>query len=134
MSMLKTDWVALIGRLSLAAIFIIMGFAKIGGYDGMVQFATSANVPFPEVAIVLAIIIELGGGLMIALGLKTRWAAKALAVFVLATMYFFHMNLADQGQMTMFLKNLAIFGGLLMLLAHGAGAYSIDAKMKKPTV
>ncbi len=130
--MFKSDWIALIGRVCLAAIFIILGATKISGFDGMVGYAASAGMPFPEIAIVLAIIIELGGGLMIALGWKTRWAAKALAVFLIVVTYFFHMNLADQGQMTMFLKNLSIFGGVLMLIAHGAGAYSIDAKMKKP--
>lgn len=127
------DWVALIGRVSLAVLFIFFGYAKIGGFAGMVAYAASAGMPFPEVAIVLAIIIELGGGLMIALGWKTGWAAKALAVFTLVAMFFFHLNLADQAQLTMFLKDLSIFGGLLMLLAHGAGAYSLDAKMmKKP--
>jgi putative oxidoreductase len=122
---------ALIGRVALAAIFIILGFTKIGGFDGMVAYASAYNVPFPEVAIVLAVIIEFVGGIMIAVGWKTRWAAEALAVFLIVTTLFFHTDFSDQMQMTMFLKNLAIFGGVLLLLAHGPGKYSLDERMKK---
>ncbi len=127
----KAAWMSLIGRVLLAAVFIILGFAKISGFAVMSDFAAANNVPFPDLAIVIAIVIELGGGLMIALGWKTKLAALAVIVFLIPVTYYFHTNFADPMQMTMFLKNLSILGGVLLLATYGPGKYSLDEMMKK---
>lgn len=127
----KAAWLSLFGRILLAAIFIILGFAKISSFGVMVDFAAANGVPFPELAIVVAIIVELIGGLMIALGWKTKLASWAVFVFLIPVTYYFHTNFADPMQMTMFLKNLSIMGGLLVLIASGAGKYSLDEMMAK---
>jgi putative oxidoreductase len=127
----KSAWTALIGRMLLAAIFIILGFAKISGFAVMSQFAAANNVPFSDLAIIVAIVVELIGGLMIAFGWKTKWAALSVFVFLIPVTYYFHTNFLDPMQMTMFLKNLSIMGGLLLLAAYGPGKYSIDEMLSK---
>jgi len=82
----------------------------------------------PGALLPLVIATELGGGLLIVLGLWTRLAALALAGFSLLAALLFHSNLGDQMQMILFLKNFAIAGGFLFLFAHGAGAWSLDAR------
>lgn len=121
----------LIGRLLLAYIFIMAGWSKIGGFDGTVGYIASVGLPMPTVAAIVAIIIELGGGLLLAVGYKARWAAAALAIFSLVTAAFFHAYWAlpadqAQGQMIHFMKNLAIAGGLLYVVAYGSGAFSLE--------
>lgn len=127
----KDSILTLIGRITLAAIFVIFGFTKIGTFTGMVAYASASGVPFPELAIVIAIIVELLGGLMIAVGYKTKWAALAIAIFLIPVTYYFHRNFADPVNMTMFWKNASIFGGMLVLAASGAGRYSLDARFTK---
>jgi putative oxidoreductase len=82
----------------------------------------------PGILLPLVIILEFGGGLALIVGLFTRWAALALAIFSLLAAVFFHTNFADQMQSIMFMKNLAIAGGLLLLVRHGGGELSIDAR------
>lgn len=127
----KSAWISLLGRIFLAAIFIILGFAKISSFAVMSDFAEANGVPFPDLAIIVAIVVELGGGLMIALGWKTKIAALAVFVFLIPVTYFFHTNFLDPMQMTMFLKNLSIMGGMLLLASYGAGKYSLDEMMLK---
>lgn len=127
----KGPWLSLLGRIFLAAIFIILGFAKISSFAVMSDFAEANGVPFPDLAIIVAIVLELGGGLMIALGWKTKLAALALFVFLIPVTYYFHTNFLDPMQMTMFLKNLSIMGGMLLLAAYGPGKYSLDEMMGK---
>jgi len=127
----KKDALKLLGRVLLSTIFILAGYGKIVGFGGTVAYAAAFNVPFPEVAIILAIVFELLGGLMLLVGFQTRWTALALAVFTLLVSGVFHANFAEQTEVTMLLKNLAIAGGLLYVKAGGAGRYSVDAKMKK---
>lgn len=114
----------LLARLFLAQIFLISGIGKIGAYAGTQAYMEAMGVP--GALLPLVILLEVGGGLAIVIGWKTQWAALALAVFSLAAAAIFHNNLADQIQMIMFLKNIAIAGGFLLLFAHGAGAYSLD--------
>lgn len=128
---LKSAGAALIGRVLLAAIFIILGFAKISGFAVMSQFAAANNVPFPDLAILIAIVVELVGGLMIALGWQTKNAALGIFVFLIPVTYYFHTNFLDPMQMTMFLKNLSIMGGLLLLASFGPGKYSLDEMLAK---
>lgn len=124
---------ALIGRLLLAYMFIPAGIGKIGGFAGTVGYISSKGLPMPEIGAVLAIIVEVGAGLLLLVGFQTRWAALILALFTLAAGFFFHNYWAVpteqvMTQTLMFTKNLAIAGGLLAFAAFGAGAFSVDAK------
>jgi len=121
----------LVGRVLLALIFIIAGFGKITGFEGTVGYMQAYNVPMTQVLAVLAIIVELGGGLMIAVGWKARWAAAAIFIFVLIASFIFHAFWAvpaDQAQLQniMFMKNLAIMGGMLYIIVYGSGPFSVD--------
>jgi putative oxidoreductase len=118
----------LLGRVFLSAIFIMAGYSKIGGYEGTAGYMDSMGVPGGLLPLV--ILTELGGGLAILLGLFTRPVAVALAGFSVLSGIIFH-NPADAAQQIMFMKNLALGGGFLVLAAHGAGAWSLDAKLKK---
>lgn len=115
--------ISLIARVLLSAIFISAGYQKIGGYDGTMQYMESQGVPGILLPGVIA--LELIGGLAILLGLFSRWAALALAVFCVLSALLFHFNFADQMQAAAFMKNLAIAGGLLLLFANGPGAWAV---------
>ena len=127
---------ALIGRLLLAYFFIPAGIGKITGFAGTVGYIASKGLPLPEVGAVLAIIVEVGVGLMLLLGFKTRWAALILMVFTLAASLFFHNYWAlpeaqAAMQKLMFNKNLGVAGGLLAFAAFGAGAFSLDGRRQR---
>ncbi len=124
---------SLIGRLLLALLFLPAGIAKIGGYAGTVGYIASKGLPLPEVGALVAIVVEVGGGLALVAGFGTRFAALGLALFTLAASVVFHNYWAlpaDQQmvQQLMFFKNIAVVGGLLTLAAWGAGAWSLDAR------
>ncbi len=124
---------SLVGRLLLALLFVPAGFSKIGGFAGTVGYITSAGLPAPTIAAIVAIIVEVVGGLALVFGLGTRLAALALALFTVAAAFGFHAYWAvpaDQQfmQQLLFFKNIAITGGLLVLAAFGAGAWSVDGK------
>ena len=124
---------ALTGRILLALIFITSGFSKIGGFDGTVGYIASKGLPMPAVIAALTILVELGGGLAIALGFLTRWAALALALFTLLAAVIFHTYWAVPAEQVMmqqinFWKNVSIAGGFLALAAFGPGAISVDAR------
>ena len=121
----------LIGRVLLSVIFILAGFGKIGAFAGTAGYVASVGIPMAELVTVLVIILELGGGLLLLVGFKTRIVAFLLAIFTILAALLFHNNFSDQTQMSIFLKNLAIAGGLFYVKATGAGSYSVDAKMKK---
>ena len=115
----------LVGRFGLSAIFVLSGFAKLGaGYEGTQGYMEAMGVPGGLLPLV--IFAEIVGGLAVAAGLLTRWAALGLAVFSVASAFLFHFQLADQMQFINFFKNLAIAGGFLVLAAHGAGKFSVD--------
>ena len=118
--------IVLLARLFLAHIFLLAGFGKITGYADTQGYMESMGVP--GALLPLVIILEIGGGLALIVGLFTRWAALALALFCVAAAVIFHRNFADQMQMIMFMKNFAMAGGLLLLYVHGGGAFSIDAR------
>jgi putative oxidoreductase len=119
-----TTFSAPIGRLLLALIFVMSGFGKISGYEATQGYMAAMGVPGNLLPLV--IITEVVGGLAIILGWKTRIAAFALAGFSILSALLFHTNFADQIQMIMFMKNLAIAGGFLVLFSHGPGAYAMD--------
>lgn len=114
------------GRILLASIFVLSGFTKIGGYAGTQGYMEAMGVP--GALLPLVILTELGGGLLIVLGLWTQLTALALAGFTLLAALLFHRNFGDPMQMILFLKNVAIAGGFLLLVARGAGPLSLDAR------
>jgi putative oxidoreductase len=117
-----------LARVLLALVFLIAGWSKLTGFEGTVGYIASAGLPMPEVLAVLTIIVELGGAILLIIGFHARIAAFALAVFTLLATLVYHMNIADPLQQTMFLKNLAIIGGLLYLKVYGPGPWSLSYK------
>ena len=117
-----------IGRLLLSMIFIVSGLNKIGGYAGTQGYMEAMGVP--GVLLPLVIALEVLGGLAILVGFKARLVAFALAGFSILSALLFHSDFSDQMQMISFMKNLSIAGGFLMIVAHGAGAYSLDNRSK----
>ena len=116
----------LAGRALLASLFLLAGLSKLGAYSATAAYMASAGVPGALLPVVIA--TELLGALAIILGWKTRVAATLLAGFSLLTAFTFHNNFADQTQMIMFLKNVSIAGGFLLLVANGAGPLSLDRR------
>ena len=112
------------GRVLISLIFIISGFNKIANFAGTQGFMESVGVPGQLLP--LAIALEILGGLAVVLGWHTRLAAFLLAGFSLLSGIIFHSNFGDQTQMIMFMKNVALAGGFLMIVALGAGPYSLD--------
>lgn len=127
------DGLALLGRILLAVLFVPAGISKVTGFAGTVGYIGSVGLPLPQVGAALAIVVELGLGLALLAGYKTRLAAAVLAVFTLAASFLFHNYWAmpaDKAmvQQLMFMKNVAITGGLLAFVAFGAGRLSIDRR------
>jgi len=120
---------SLAARLMLSFIFIVEGWSKIGYYEGTVQYMENHGVP--GMLLPLVILTELGGGLMIAFGFQTRLAALALGGFCILTAILFHRNIGDISEFIHFNKDLAIAGGFLLLVAFGAGRWSMDALLSR---
>jgi len=125
--------VPLIARLAISALFLVAGLRKAMAFAGTVGYFTKLGFPMPEAMAVLAIVIEIGGGILLIAGFKTRWAALALLVLTLVATFaahrFWEVDAAQYGnQLNHFLKNIAIAGGLMMLAAVGAGSISADRR------
>lgn len=118
----------LIGRIAIAAIFILSGFSKLTAPGATIGYIASAGLPVPQLALAAAILVELGGGILLILGYRTRLVAALLAIFSVVTALAFHSALDDQNQFIHFFKNLAMAGGLLQVAAFGAGRLSLDAR------
>jgi putative oxidoreductase len=116
------------GRFLISLIFIISGFNKIANFAGTQAYMESAGVP--GILLPLVIAVELLGGLAVIFGWHTRVAAFLLAGFSLVSAVLFHANFGDQMQMIMFMKNLGLAGGFLMIVALGAGPYSLDNRRR----
>ena len=119
----------LVGRVLLASLFLLSGLTKLGAYSATSAYMASAGVPGALLPVVIA--TEVVGALAVILGWKTRIAATLLAGFSLLAAFTFHNNFADQIQMIMFLKNVSITGGFLLLTANGAGPLSIDRRLAR---
>jgi putative oxidoreductase len=118
------DIAALAGRILLALIFLDSGIEKFTHYQGTLGYMTKAGLPFPEVLMVLSGLVETICAAMIITGWKARWGALGLVVWMIPVTLIFH-NPSVAAQMTHFMKNLAITGGLLVLFAFGPGALSL---------
>jgi len=116
----------LFGRVLMSSIFIIAGINKISGYAGTQGYMESVGVP--GALLPLVILLEIGGGIAVLVGWQTRIAAFLLAGFTMLSAVIFHANFGDQMQSILFMKNMAMAGGLLFLVAGGISAWSIDAK------
>ncbi|PHV07161.1 LysR family transcriptional regulator [Janthinobacterium sp. BJB412] len=127
-----TSALPLIGRLLMATIFVFSGLGKLAAPAATIGYIGAMGLPFPALGLVGAIGIEIGGGLLLAFGLQTRLVALALAAFSVVTGLIFHHAIGDQNQLIHLLKNLAMAGGLLQFAAYGAGALSLDARVKQP--
>jgi putative oxidoreductase len=129
-------WAQFLGRVALGLIFVLSAAGKLTGWQGTVAYAASKGVP--EFLLVIAAALELLGSIGLIVGFKARWAAVALLVFLTPATLIFHNFWAvpaseRQGQMVHFLKNLSIAGGLLIVFARGAGAFSIDSIRSRTT-
>jgi putative oxidoreductase len=127
----------LVGRLMIAAIFVVSGFGKITGFDGTVGYIASKGLPLPQLVAIAAIIVELGGGILLILGWKTRWAAAAMCIFTVVAALIFHNFWAvpaeqAQNQMIHFMKNICMAGGLLYVVVFGSGPLAVDAGASGP--
>ena len=121
-----TRYLPVLGRLLIAALFVLAGLHKITDSAGTQAYITSAGLPMPLLAYLIAVIVEVGGGILLIVGYQTRIVAIVLAIFTVASALGFHHNLGDQVQFIHFFKNLSITGGLLQVVAFGSGACSID--------
>lgn len=119
----------LAGRVLLAIIFITSGWGKITGLEGTQGYMEMMGVP--GILIYPTILVELVGGLFVLVGFQTRIAAFLLAGFSLLSGFLFHFDPSNQMEMISFMKNVTIAGGFLLLVAHGAGKLSVDAKFNK---
>ena len=119
-----------VGRVMIALIFVIAGLGKLSAYEGTQGFMDSMGVP--GIMLPLVILLEVFGGLAIIAGWQTRAVAFALAGFSVMSAIIFHADFADQNQMNSFMKNIAIAGGFLFLMANGPGAYALDNRAAKP--
>lgn len=122
--------IELIGRLLLGHIFVMTGISKLGeSYAGTAVYMDSVGIPGGLLPLVIA--LEIGAGLMVIAGFKTKWGGYALAAFSIGAALVFHSNFDDQMQSILFMINISMAGGLLLLSAQGAGAYSLDRKLSK---
>jgi putative oxidoreductase len=127
----STSYLAFAGRLLIGVPFAMSGLSKLAAYGATTAMIGAVGLPVPPLAYAVAVAVELGGGLLLIAGFQTRIVAIALALFSLATALSFHSNFADQNQMIHFLKNVMMTGGLLQVVAFGAGSFSLDSRVTK---
>ncbi|TDX59402.1 putative oxidoreductase [Methylosinus sp. sav-2] len=123
-----TNLFAFVGRLLIAALFILGGLGKLAAPEATQGYIASVGLPAPLLGLAVAVIVEAGGGLLLLIGYRARLVSLVLAAFTLILAAIFHRNFADQNQMIHFLKNVAIVGGLLQIAAFGAGSFSLDGR------
>ena len=117
-----------LGRAMISALFLLSGVSKIAAPAMTIGYIQAMGLPLPTIAFGLAATVEIVGGLALLLGFRTRITAVILLLFTLATAVFFHNQLGDQNQFIHFFKNVAIAGGLLNIVAFGAGRISLDGR------
>ena len=124
-------YLPLIGRVLIGLPFVMSGFGKLAAYGKTTAMISAVGLPFPPLAYAVAVVLELGGGLLMIAGYQVRPVALALAVFCVVAGVAFHSNFADRNQMIHFLKNVMMAGGLLQITAFGAGAFSLDNRFSR---
>lgn len=135
MNSARNDFLDLLGRLLIAALFLMSGIGKITGYAGTGQYMASAGMPLVELLLPAGIALEIGAALALVVGFQTRLAAFGLIVYTLIATYFFHNfwtmeEPALTAQRIAFMKNMGLIGGLLIVMAAGAGRFSVDARRR----
>lgn len=122
----RQRWISFLGRVLLSLIFIISGILKVLDPAGTLAYIESVHLLIPQVAYIVALVVELGLGTALLVGFKSQLAAAGIAIFTFVTALMFHSNMADPVEVVMFLKNITIIGGLLVVIAFGPGGYSVD--------
>jgi putative oxidoreductase len=122
------DYAALTGRILIAPLFLLSGIAKLSAPAATIGMIASTGLPFATLGFALAVLVEVVGGLALIAGYRVRPVAAIMAIFSVAAALAFHANLADQNQFIHFFKNFAMAGGLLQIVAFGAGRISFDAR------
>jgi putative oxidoreductase len=119
---------ALLGRVLMSAIFLWSGYGKLTAPSATMAYFAHDHLPLVGAVYALAVVIELGGGILILVGWKTRLVAPVMAVWCVATALAAHLHPEDLAQMINFMKNLCMAGGFLQLTAFGAGRFSLDRR------
>ena len=123
----QLPFLAAAGRVLLASLFLVSGLGKLAAPAATKAYILSAGLPLPDIAYLMAVAVEVGLGLALLLGFRTRVVAALMAAFTVVAAFAFHSDFADSNQMNHLLKNLAISGGLLQVAAFGASSYALDA-------
>jgi len=123
--------VSLFGRILLVLIFLQSGIGKIGNFEGTAKYMASHGMPLSTLFLIGAIFFELVGSIAVITGYFTRLGALLLIIFLIPTTLIFHTHFADRIQMIMFMKNVSMFGGCLILLTAGAGRFSLDHVLRE---
>jgi putative oxidoreductase len=129
-----TSSLQLVGRILISVIFVWAGWGKLLGFTATIAYFEKSGLPMPPAAAAVAVFMELGVGLALLLGLFTRLSGAALAFWCIVTALVAHTNFADRNMEIHFWKNVAMCGGLLYVVAFGAGVYSLDAILSRRSV
>jgi putative oxidoreductase len=124
----QSDNALLIARVLIGILFVMAAYNKIAGYSGSVGYFTKLGIPAPSIMVPLTILFEAAAGVLLIVGFKTRLVALAIALFCILSALLAHMDLGNANQLNHFLKNFAIAGGCLALMAAGPGRISKDGK------
>jgi putative oxidoreductase len=127
----RYKFLPLAGRILIGVPFLMSGLSKLAAYAATVAYIKAVGMPVPPLAYMVAVIIEVGGGLSLLLGYRARLVSFVMAVFSVVAALYFHNNFGDQNQMIHFMKNLMMAGGLLQIAYFGAGAFSLDARLTR---
>jgi putative oxidoreductase len=127
-----TRYLPFVGRLLIGLPFMASGLSKVANYAGTIAYIRTTALPLPApLAYLGALTVELGCSILLILGFQTRIVAAIFSLFCLTTAVFFHAHFGDQNQTFHFIKNLVMTGGLLQIVAYGAGALSLDDRLSK---
>ena len=122
------DYASLAGRILIAPLFLLSGVTKLTAPGPTIEMIASTGLPFATLGFALAVLVEVVGSLALIAGYRVRPVAAVMAVFSVAAALAFHANIVDQNQFIHFFKNIAMAGGLLQIVAFGAGRISLDAR------